>query len=150
MFERLALPVRTLAPPVCTPAPPVRTPGAAGAYRCAVPELERLRADHAAAVLSFELANRAYFAAWVSDRGDEFFWHFAERHDARLAEQQAGAGAYYVLVEDDGSVLGRFNLIFIDGDSAELGYRVAESATGRGLATTAVRELCDLAAEEHG
>ena len=33
-----------------------------------MPELERLRADHAAAVLAFESANRAYFAMSISDR----------------------------------------------------------------------------------
>jgi [ribosomal protein S5]-alanine N-acetyltransferase len=38
-----------------------------------VPELQRLRADYAPAVLAFDLANRAYFAASVSDRGDEFY-----------------------------------------------------------------------------
>ena len=123
---------------------------ASGAYPRAVPELQRLRADHASAVLSFELDNRAYFAAWISDRGDEFYAHFAERHEALLAEQQAGGGAYYVLVEEDGSVVGRFNLYFVEGDSAALGYRMAQAAAGRGLATTAVRELCDLAADEYG
>ena len=45
-----------------------------------MPELQRLRADHASAVLEFELANRAYFAASISDRGDEFYEHFTERH----------------------------------------------------------------------
>ena len=58
-----------------------------------MPELQRLRADHAAAVLAFELANRGYFAASISDRGDEFFDQFAERHSALLAEQEAGIGA---------------------------------------------------------
>jgi len=69
-----------------------------------VPELQRLHAGHAPAVLAFERANRAYFAAFVSDRGDEFFDQFAERHSALLAEQQAGIGAFYVLVAEDGSV----------------------------------------------
>jgi hypothetical protein len=55
-----------------------------------VPELQRLRADHAPAVLAFELANRAYFATFVSDRGDEFHDHFPERYNALLAEQEAG------------------------------------------------------------
>jgi len=55
-----------------------------------VPELQRLRADHALAVLAFELANRAYFATFISDRGDEFFHHFTEQHNALLAEQEAG------------------------------------------------------------
>jgi [ribosomal protein S5]-alanine N-acetyltransferase len=44
-----------------------------------VPELPRLRADHAPAVLVFERANRAYFATFISDRGEEFYEHFSER-----------------------------------------------------------------------
>ena len=113
-------------------------------------ELQLLRVDHAPAVLNFELTNRAYFASWVSDRGEEFFEHFAVRFDALLADQQAGEGAYHVLVEDDGSVIGRFNLIFTGTDVAELGYRVAEASAGHGVATAAVRQLCDLAVERYG
>ena len=115
-----------------------------------MPELQRLRADHASAVLDFELANRAYFAASISDRGDEFFEQFTERHDALLTEQQSGVGAYHVLVAEDGSVLGRFNLIFVVDGSAELGYRVAQHAAGRGLATATVSELCELATAQYG
>lgn len=115
-----------------------------------MPELELLRPDHASAVLAFETENRAYFAAAVSDRGDEYFEHFVELHDRRLAEQESGEGAYYVLVDGDGSVLGRFNLIIEEDGVAELGYRVAERATGRGVATAAVRQVCRLAAEQHG
>jgi ribosomal-protein-alanine N-acetyltransferase len=115
-----------------------------------MPELQRLRADHAAEVLAFESANRAHFAASISDRGDEYFEHFLERHNVMLADQEEGNGAYYVLVDEEGSVLGRFNLIFTGDDVAELGYRVAERATGRGVATETVRELCSLAASQHG
>ena len=35
-----------------------------------VPELQLLRPGHTQAVLAFELANRSYFAASISDRGD--------------------------------------------------------------------------------
>ena len=115
-----------------------------------MPELQRLHADHAAAVLSFELANRAYFAAFISDRGDEFFDQFAERHSALLAEQEAGICAFYVLVADDGSVLGRFNLYDFEDGTAKLGYRVAQQVAGRGVATATVRELCRIAAARHG
>jgi [ribosomal protein S5]-alanine N-acetyltransferase len=115
-----------------------------------VPELQRLQAGHAAAVLAFELANRAYFAASISDRGDEFFDQFADRLGALLAEQEAGIGAFYVLVADDGSILGRFNLIFAEDGTAEVGYRVAQDVAGRGVATATVRELCQLAATRHG
>jgi len=115
-----------------------------------VPELKRLHAGHAPAVLAFELANRAYFAASVSDRGDEFYHQFADRHSALLAEQEAGIGAFYVLVAEDGSVLGRFNLYNLADGTAELGYRVAQHVAGRGVATATVRELCLLAAARHG
>ncbi|WP_426512413.1 GNAT family N-acetyltransferase [Dactylosporangium sp. McL0621] len=115
-----------------------------------MPELERLNAGHAPAVLAFESANRAYFAASISDRGDDFFEQFADRYDESLAEQDAGVCAYYVLVAEDGSVLGRFNLYNIEAHRADLGYRVAQHVAGRGVATATVRELCRLAAAQHG
>ncbi|MET7353343.1 GNAT family N-acetyltransferase [Streptomyces mirabilis] len=115
-----------------------------------MPELQRLQAGHASAVLAFELANRAYFAAAVSDRGDDFFDQFADRHNALLAEQEADTCAFYVLIAEDGSVLGRFNLVNIEDRTAELGYRVAQHVAGRGVATATVRNLCQLAATRHG
>ncbi|MFI9045464.1 GNAT family N-acetyltransferase [Streptomyces sp. NPDC053427] len=115
-----------------------------------MPELKRLHAGHAPAVLAFELANRAYFAASVSDRGDAYFERFADRHSALLAEQEAGISAFYVLVAEDGSVLGRFNLYDFEDGTAELGYRVAQHVAGRGVATATVREMCRLAVVRHG
>ncbi|HET7017212.1 MAG TPA: GNAT family N-acetyltransferase [Streptosporangiaceae bacterium] len=113
-------------------------------------DLQLLRADHAPAVLAFELANRAYFAGFISDRGDEYFDQFAKHHQAMLAEQKAGIGAYHVLVADDGSVLGRFNLFFKEAGTADLGYRVAQHAAGQGVATATVRDLVQLAATRYG
>src|SRR5215471_11224018 len=131
------------------PAPPPR-PASMRRYDQVVPELQRLRADHAPAILDFETTNRAYFAASITDRGDEFFEQFAERLSARLAEQEGGDGAYYVLVAEDGAVLGRFNLIFVTDGVAELGYRVAQQVAGHGVATATVSDLCRLAASQHG
>ena len=113
------------------------------------PELELLRADHAAAVLTFERENREWFARSISDRGDEYFERFAERHAWLLADQESGGGAYFLVV-DHGSVLGRVNLILRDGGRAVLGYRVAERAAGRGVATAAVEEVCRLARSSYG
>ena len=67
-----------------------------------------------------------------------------------LADQEAGTGAYHVLVDDDGAVLGRFNLFSVGDGTANLGYRVAQRAAGRGVATAAVQELCGLAASAYG
>jgi [ribosomal protein S5]-alanine N-acetyltransferase len=115
-----------------------------------VPELRRLCADHAAAVFAFEVENRAYFAAAVSDRGDEFYEKFTEHFDTLLAEQETGACAFHVLLAEDGSVLGRFNLYDLDHGAADLGYRVAQHASGRGLATATVKQLCRLASTRYG
>lgn len=115
-----------------------------------MPELELLRPDHAAALLTFELGNRAYFAASIPDRGDDFFLHFDERHASLLAWQEAGTDYFHVLVGDDGEVLGRVNLVQIADGCAELGFRIAEKASGQGLATSGVNQVCALAATEYG
>ncbi|MEY6567890.1 GNAT family N-acetyltransferase [Streptomyces albidoflavus] len=112
-----------------------------------MPELQRLRADHAPALLAFERENRAWFARTISDRGDAYFADFPARHRALLAYQDEGTDHFHVLVADDGTtILGRFNLMDITDGQAELGFRLAESATGHGLATEAARTVCHLAA----
>jgi ribosomal-protein-alanine N-acetyltransferase len=115
-----------------------------------MPELQLVRADHGPAILAFELENRDYFAESISDRGYEYFDQFTERYNELLAEQEAGIGAYYVLVDEDGSVLGRFNLYRPQDGTAEVGYRVAQRVVGRGVATAVVRELCQLAVSRYG
>ena len=108
-------------------------------------KLEPLRSGHAEAVLAFERRNRAYFATSISDRGDAFFDQFAARFQDSLAEQDAGDCAFFVRLDDDGEVIGRFNLYEVADGSAKVGYRVALCAVGQGIATAAVRELCEIA-----
>src|SRR4051812_39433237 len=115
-----------------------------------VPELTPLQPAHAPAVLAFELANRAYFAASISDPGGSFFGRSAHRYNGLLAEQDAGECAYYRLVAEDGAGLGRFNLFDIEDQAAVVGYRVAQQVAGRGVATATVRQLCRLATTRHG
>lgn len=115
-----------------------------------MPELQLAGPAHGPSILAFERANRAYFLGSISDRGDEYFDQFTERYNELLAEQEAGTDANYVLVDEDGAVLGRFNLYRLHDGTAELGYRVAERAAGQGLATKAVRQLCQLAVSRHG
>ncbi|MFD8019765.1 GNAT family N-acetyltransferase [Streptomyces lavendulae] len=115
-----------------------------------MPEIHLLREDHAAPLLAFEQENRAYFAASVPDRGDAFFDRFEELLAERLAEQAAGTCHFHVLTGQDGEVLGRVNLVDAADGTAELGYRIAEHATGRGLAGDAVRQVCELAVTAYG
>lgn len=93
--------------------------------------LERRHSRHAGAVLAFEVANRDYFAASIADRGDDYFERFGEHFAAAPAEQESGACAFFVLVDEGGAVLGRFNLYGIrDEAGAHLGYRVAQRVVG--------------------
>lgn len=112
--------------------------------------IERLRIDHVAAVLVFEQENRDYFAAAVSDRGDDYFAEFQQRFHGLLAEQEAGVCHFHVVVGDNGEVLGRVNLVDVADGAAELGFRVAEKAAGQGLATSAVFQLCAMATKDYG
>jgi ribosomal-protein-alanine N-acetyltransferase len=111
--------------------------------------IERLRSEHRDALLAFERENREYFAASVPDRGDDYFTHFDDHLQARLDEQDTGACHFHVVIEH-GELLGRVNLIDVADGSADLGFRVAAKATGRGMATAAVREVCVLAREVYG
>jgi len=72
---------------------------------------------------------------------------------AQVADERSSgglAGAPTVLVDGDGEVVGRVNLVDLADGSAELGYRTAERAAGRGLATSAVRRVCGLASTDYG
>ncbi|MEV6169495.1 GNAT family N-acetyltransferase [Streptomyces sp. NPDC051954] len=115
-----------------------------------MPTLERLRADHADAVLAFERENREYFARTIPDRGDAYFADFTARHAALLAEQDAGVCHFHLVLDDAGLLIGRINLVDVADASAELGYRIGERAAGKGVATAAVAEVCRLAATTYG
>ncbi|WP_406430949.1 GNAT family N-acetyltransferase [Streptomyces sp. NBC_00631] len=115
-----------------------------------MPELQLLRPDHAPALLAFEQENRAYFAATIPDRGDDYFARFDELLRELLVEQEAGICYFHVLVDPVGAVLGRVNLVDVADGAADLGYRIAERAAGRGLATWGVREVCQRAVDSYG
>src|SRR4051794_31149691 len=115
-----------------------------------MPALQLLRLDHAPALLAFERENRAYFAASVSDRGDEFFAEFDTRYAQLLAGQAAGTDYLHLLVAEGGEVVGRVNLTEVADGTAELGYRIAQKVAGQGLATAAGRKGRELAATKYG
>lgn len=116
--------------------------------------IRTLRGDDAEAdaLLAFELANRAWFERHVAPRGDAFYTQQGVRaHIANCLDGlEQGTWHPCLVVDAAGAILGRANLKDIDrqGGTAEIGYRLAESATGQGLATLAVRELGALAASQ--
>ena len=97
-------------------------------------------------LLAFETDNRAYFAWSVPDRGDAYFTAFDERLEHLLVLQEAGTDLFFVVRDEAGAVVGRVNLMDIENGSAELGYRIAETAAGRGHARAALRLILTEAA----
>ena len=121
-----------------------------------MPELEQLRAGHAPAVLAFELVNRAYFAASVSDRGDEFFGRFPDRYSALLAEQEAGLCAFYALVAERQDAKTGQKEIFGVGrlskarglNEAEFALLISDQWQKQGLGTELLQRLVQIGRDE--
>lgn len=103
-----------------------------------------LSPNDAEELLAFEVANRAFFAAQVGDRGDAYFQldYLKELLTELAAEQELGRRYMYLIRDGAGALVGRVNLVDVargDLQKAELGYRIGEAYQGRGYATAAVR-----------
>ncbi|MDQ1485321.1 MAG: [ribosomal protein S5]-alanine N-acetyltransferase, partial [Actinomycetota bacterium] len=96
------------------------------------------------------LANRDFLAPWQPNRPDQYFTRDGQRGVIeRLLEQQAARVCLpLVILDEAGGIAGTLTLqSIIRGafQSCSVGYWLAESAQGRGLATRAVREASGLA-----
>ncbi len=111
--------------------------------------LEPLRVVHAERLLAFELAHRAYFEAHINARPASYYSEAGVQQAICDAEAQREADqAHAYLVFDAELLVARVNLTRVRRShwhSAELGYRVAQDQTGRGVAREAVRQLLALA-----
>lgn len=94
-------------------------------------------------LLRFELHERDHFRRWIPDRGDAYYELAAVEQSLRNAREwwHAGSDMLHVVADDRGRLLARVNLVDIADGSAEVGYRVARAATGRGIATAAVTDI---------
>lgn len=111
--------------------------------------IRSLQAGDADSLLQFELANRSWFERYIEPRGDAFYTADGVReHIAQYLRAQAnGTLDPSLMFDGDGAIVGRANLKDIHGDAgcAEVGYRLAQQQTGRGLATHALRHLMQIA-----
>jgi len=108
-------------------------------------KIRTLQSTDAEALLSFELDNREWFERHIDSRGSAFYsvQGVTDHIAAYLSGFAAGTWHPFVIEDPSGKIVGRANLKDIDMSerSAEVGYRVAQSACGQGLATLAVRHL---------
>lgn len=103
-------------------------------------------------LLQFELENRRYFAASVSDRGDDYFSNFQTIMSDRIKEQERGECQFYLARNSSGDIVGRVNLrdigMHTNLRTANLGYRFGEKFCGKGYATRSVFLICEKAKNE--
>ena len=110
--------------------------------------------DDASSVVGLLRASWEFLAPWEPARPPEYFTEAHQRAILRdvLSRHRDGRALPLVILED-GAVVGRVNVNdVVRGafQSAYLGYWVAQSAGGRGVATAAVAATVDLAFGELG
>ncbi|AZD30238.1 GNAT family N-acetyltransferase [Pseudomonas chlororaphis] len=108
-------------------------------------KVRELRREDTEALLAFETRNREWFESHIEARDSAFYsvQGVAEHIEGYLAGFAAGTWHPWVIEDCSATIIGRANLKNIDSaqGSAEVGYRIAQSACGQGLATQALRHL---------
>lgn len=114
--------------------------------------LTLLSKDDSKELYDFESINRAYFEQSVPGRGNDYFIYenFVRILDQLLTEHEAGTSYFHLIKDENGTIVGRMNLVDIDEGTGSIGYRIAEAYAGKGLASKALRLLLDIANERYG
>ncbi|MGI1820566.1 GNAT family N-acetyltransferase [Exiguobacterium sp. TRN 1102] len=112
--------------------------------------LKSLSIDDQSALHLFECENRSYFERFVPSRGDTYYDSQGFNHalDRLLTEQIEGKGRYYLIWNND-TIIGRMNVHSSRDGVGEVGYRIGEDYSGRGYATSALRQLLALHLPEY-
>jgi [ribosomal protein S5]-alanine N-acetyltransferase len=109
--------------------------------------IEKLQETDAEPLFQFEVENRSYFRTIVPDRGDDYYHYesFKNKLDQLLLEQSQGLSTFYLIRDESSTILGRINLVDFDASNgkAELGYRIGERYSGKGIASIALKLLLD-------
>jgi ribosomal-protein-alanine N-acetyltransferase len=111
-------------------------------------DIRTLQHEDAEALLAFELKNRHWFEQHIDARPAAFYSIDGVRdHIGAYLDSYARSAWHPCLLLEEGTIIGRANLKDIDTAAgvAEIGYRVAQEATGRGAASSALQHLVELA-----
>ncbi|WP_327078775.1 GNAT family N-acetyltransferase [Planococcus glaciei] len=112
-------------------------------------KLEKLQVADSEALRQFEMKNRSFFEKTVPGRGDAYYKQevFEQLHLNLLTEQGTGDAVFYLMKNEEGSIVGRLNLIDMDktNETGHIGYRVGQNYIGQGIASQAVQLLLEAA-----
>lgn len=97
-------------------------------------------------LLAFEQSNRQFFEQSINARPPGFYSEegVAQAIESAMQDAERDAGYQYLVRDSPGSIVGRVNLTRVRRAhffSAELGYRIGQSASGQGYASEAVRQV---------
>jgi ribosomal-protein-alanine N-acetyltransferase len=102
-----------------------------------------------AALLAFELENRAFFEANINARAANFYSDAGVKSaiDGAIDDAAADRGYQFLVKSDKGDILGRINLREVERErgSAVLGYRIGAAHVRQGHASAAVRAVLEIA-----
>ncbi|MFO1444882.1 GNAT family N-acetyltransferase [Bacillus sp. Bva_UNVM-123] len=112
--------------------------------------LKKLCMEDAEALFAFELNNKTFFEEMVPTRGEDYYQYevFLSRLEALLDEQTQGKSYFYLIKDHNDTILGRMNIVDIKEAQGELGYRVGQLHTGKGIASKALKLLIGTIVEE--
>lgn len=103
--------------------------------------------DDVPALLEFELKNRHYFEQFIPPRAASFYQPDNVRlHVTEAMQQQALGIAHQFLIKSEQQIIGRVNLTGVQRAyycKGTVGYRIGEQYAAQGIATQAVKFLCE-------
>lgn len=111
-------------------------------------KFENINQSHAQALLRFEFNNRQYFESMIAPRPEGFFTiEGIQAHIDELACAHKKSSGHSLVLLDGDEIMARANIKNINAEtkSAEIGYRVAETHLGKGIASTCVSKLIQVA-----
>lgn len=113
-------------------------------------QLKLLSINDTQALLEFETNNKTYFEQYVPPRPVGYF-EFQSLHKiiADLSKEQTAGDCFLYLAYQDNKIIGRANLVNINQGTAELGYRLCQTATGQGQTTKIIASLIKIAKTSH-
>lgn len=105
-------------------------------------KLKLLSQQDCEALLKFELDNKDWFERFVPPRSAAYFTLSGLQNIvAELIAEQQENKCFMGLAYEGNEIIGRANLHSVSGGEAQLGYRVAKAAVGKGVATKMVQDL---------
>ncbi|MFT7681867.1 MAG: ribosomal-protein-alanine N-acetyltransferase [Moritella dasanensis] len=109
--------------------------------------IESISLEDVDSLLAFELTNRSWFEQHVPPRDDSFYTPQGVREQISEYLSLHTKGEMYPMLirSDSNEICGRINVHRVETDtcSGELGYRIGEQFTSKGIASKAVDKLVE-------